>query len=114
MRGCPKALPRRKRLPSMQLDTSEMAARRGPKVRLIGLRHLDNRTRSSRRARALVAEFSAALAARYGEGLPPAVAIAVERAATLIVLAEDTRARRLAGDFSITLDDTIRVDRCAA
>jgi hypothetical protein len=40
--------------------------------------------------------------------------IAIDRAATLTVVAEDARARRLAGDLDITLDDLVRTDRAAA
>ncbi len=40
----------------------------------------------------------------------PAQALAVERASMLLALAEDSRARRLAGDTAVTLDDIIRLD----
>jgi hypothetical protein len=62
------------------------------------------------RARKLVATFAAEL----GGDLTTAMRIAVERAATLVVLAEDARARRLAGDTTISLDDLVRTDRVAA
>jgi hypothetical protein len=37
----------------------------------------------------------------------------VDRAATLYALAEDARARRLAGDTVISLEDVVRVDNAA-
>jgi hypothetical protein len=79
-------------------------------VTKIGLRHLDNRTRAAARARKLAASFEAEI----GGSTTTAARIAIERAATLTVVAEDARARRLAGDLSITLDDLVRTDRAAA
>jgi len=39
--------------------------------------------------------------------------VAIERTATLVVLAEGTRVRRLAGDLSISLEDVVRLDNVA-
>jgi hypothetical protein len=80
------------------------------KTRLIAVRNLDQRTRAATRARKLAAEFEAEL----GGNVTTAMHIAIERAAALTVVAEDARARRLAGDLSITLDDLVRTDRAAA
>jgi hypothetical protein len=80
------------------------------KTRLIAVRNLDQRTRAATRARKLAAEFEAEL----GGDLTTAMHIAIERAAALTVVAEDARARRLAGDLTITLDDLVRTDRAAA
>jgi hypothetical protein len=69
---------------------------------------LDLRTRGGRRAKELIAEFTAAL----GGQLTPAQALAVFRAATLVALAESARARGLAGD-KICMDDIVRLDHSA-
>ena len=45
-----------------------------------------------------------------GSSLSVAQAAAVERAAALCALAEDTRTRRLAGDTSVSLEDLVRLD----
>lgn len=75
------------------------------KTRLLTIDHLDGRTVASRRARALAEAFTAAL----GGNLTPAQQHAVETAAALSALAEDCQSRRLAGDDSVNLDDTVRV-----
>jgi hypothetical protein len=80
------------------------------KTRLIAVRNLDGRTRAATRARKLAASFEAEI----GRNITTAMHIAIERAAALTVIAEDARARRLAGDLSITLDDLVRTDRAAA
>lgn len=67
---------------------------------------LDGRTRPAKRAKAHKARLLAAL----GGTATPAQALAVDRAAMLLALAEESRARRLAGDSSVTLDDVIRLD----
>jgi hypothetical protein len=80
------------------------------KLRLVGLRDLDGRTAATKRARA----FAAALAEELGgSSLTASQSAAVERAACLVALAEDTRSRRLAGDQTISLDDLVRVDAAA-
>jgi hypothetical protein len=80
------------------------------KTRLIAVRNLDQRTRAAVQARKLAAEFEAEL----GGNVTTAMRIAIDRAATLTIVAEDARARRLAGDLDITLDDLVRTDRAAA
>jgi len=94
----------------LHANATAIDAKREPKTRLIGVRHLDGRTRAAARARKLVAVFEAEL----GGTLSAATRIAIERAATLVVLAEDARARRLAGDLKISLEDLVRMDRVAA
>jgi hypothetical protein len=94
----------------MQIDAAELEARRAPKTRLIGVRHLDGRTRAAARARKLAADFEA----QIGGTITTAMRIAIERAATLVVVAEDSRARRLSGDSTVLLDDLVRIDRLAA
>jgi hypothetical protein len=79
------------------------------RVRLLTTAHLDGRTRAMKRTRELVAE----LKAEIGGDLNPAQISAVERAAALAAVAEDARARRLAGDTSIGLNDLVRVDNAA-
>lgn len=49
-----------------------------------------------------------------GGSLTEGQQIAVERAASLVALAEDSRARRLAGDMSISLNDIARLDNVAS
>jgi hypothetical protein len=80
------------------------------KLRLVGLYHLDRRTSAARRADRLIAAFKADL----GGDVTPTILTQIERAAVLTAVAEDARARRLAGDLTITLDDLVRVDRLAA
>jgi hypothetical protein len=88
---------RRKRAPS-------------PKPHLRTLESLDGRTVGVRRAHELAAGFEAEL----GGNVTASQRAAIERAATLIAVAEDARARRLAGDQAVTLDDVVRVDGAAA
>jgi hypothetical protein len=95
----------------MHGEASEMAAERGRKVRLIGLRHLDNRTRSSRRARKLAAAFEREIGGDLSD-LTEAQRIACARAATLVVISEDAEARRLRGE-PVSLDDIVRTTRIA-
>jgi hypothetical protein len=92
----------------MHPTAAEIEPKRGPKVRLIGLRHLDNRTRASRRARKL----AAALEAEIGGDLSEGDKLAVERAAVLATIAQDAEARRLRGE-SVPLDDIVRTSRLA-
>jgi hypothetical protein len=79
-------------------------------VRLRTLRHLDGRTRAAKRARALVRYFENALGGDMA--LPIGTKIMVETAAVLAAIAQDTQARRLAGE-PIPLDEVIRASRCA-
>ncbi len=98
----------------MHADAAEMAVRSAPdappiargKQRLRTLAHLDGRTIASKRARELVAAFAAEL----GSEITATQRLAIERAAALVALAEDSKARRLSGDQSISLDDVVRVD----
>jgi hypothetical protein len=56
----------------------------------------------------------AAFTAEMGGALTPGQRLAVDRAAQLVALAEDARARRLGGDMAITLEDVVRTDNAAA
>jgi hypothetical protein len=69
---------------------------------------LDLRTRAGRRARELICQFETALGGTITDGQR----LAVHRAALLTSLAEDKRARSLAGE-PINLDDLVRIDRLA-
>ncbi len=80
------------------------------KLRLVGLGDLDGRTSAAKRARTLVIAFADEL----GGNLTASQGAAVESAAPLIALAEDVRARRLAGDQAISLEDVVRIDNAAA
>src|SRR5262245_20580113 len=85
------------------------SARYEPKRRLKTLSHLDQRTIAARRIATLVAMWTAQLGGKLTDGK----LIAVERAASLVALAEDARARRLSGDLSISLNDVARLDNSA-
>jgi len=100
----------------MHTDTAEVDRKsaRGvyalpSKLRLVGLNDLDGRTSAARRAHAL----AAALTEELGGNPTTSQGAAIERAATLVALAEDVRSRRLAGDQSISLEDLVRVDAAA-
>jgi hypothetical protein len=80
------------------------------KVRLLTLDHLDYRTCASRRARELVEAFRAEL----GGAVSVTQRLAIERASALMALAEDTKARRLAGADDVSLEDLVRIDNAAA
>jgi hypothetical protein len=82
----------------------------GRKIRLISVDHLDGRTLVSRQVRRLIREFEAAVEGK----ITAAMRDAITRAAVLSVLAADCRARRLAGDMTISLDDLVRLDHAAA
>jgi hypothetical protein len=87
---------------------SSPVARR--KAQLCTLSALDGRTVAARRARELAKGFEAEL----GGTVTVSRRFAIERAAALVALAEDAKARRLAGDAAITLEDVVRVDNAAA
>jgi hypothetical protein len=90
--------------------TPQISAESTPvRSRLRTISDLDGRTRAARRARDLAAAFAADL----GGTLTAAQRLAVDRAAALCALAEDARARRLAGDTTISLEDVVRVDNAA-
>jgi hypothetical protein len=78
-------------------------------LRLVGLNDLDGRTSATKRARAL----RAALTEELGGNVTVSQSAAIERAATMVALAEDLRTRRLAGDDTISLEDLTRVDASA-
>jgi hypothetical protein len=98
----------------MLVNCAEIPAESSPiargKQRLLTLDAMDGRTIAARRARELARGFEAEL----GGSLSVSQRAAIERAATLIAVAEDARARRLAGDQAVTLDDVVRVDGAAA
>ena len=101
-------------------DTSETRAndaqvprrsrRYEPKRRLRTVAALDGRTTAAKRVATLLRVWEAQL----GDKLADGQRIAMERAASLVARAEDARARRLAGDTSISLWDTVRLDNSAA
>jgi hypothetical protein len=77
--------------------------RRQPKL-------IDGRSAAARRSRDLAAQFEHEL----GEDNPtPSRRMAIKRAASLAVLADSLRSRRLAGDQNVLLDDLVRVERLA-
>jgi hypothetical protein len=94
---------------SAEIPSASPPTARG-KQRLCTIESLDGRTIAARRARELAQGFQAEL----GVALTATQRLAVERAAVLVALAEDTKARRLAGDIGISLDDVVRVDNAAA
>jgi hypothetical protein len=77
---------------------------------LRSLESLDGRTVGARRARELARGFQAEL----GGTVSATQRFAIERAAALVALAEDARARRLAGDLGVSLEDVVRTDNAAA
>ena len=91
----------------MHADAAEMAVRSAPdappiargKQRLRTLARLDGRTIASKRARELLTAFAAEL----GSEITATQRLAIERAAALVALAEDSKARRLHGSQSISL-----------
>jgi len=103
----------RARRRAARADDGEIAPRRArkyePKRRVEMLAGLDQRSRAYKRIAALVSTWSAAL----GSSLTPGQKIALERAAGLVVIAEDARLRRLSGDLSISLNDIARLDNAA-
>jgi hypothetical protein len=75
-------------------------------------RRLDNRVVAAKRTKELVAEFENALLAEHGS-ITTDQRIAVERAAAFVIIAEDAKARVLAGDPTISLRDLVRVENTA-
>lgn len=92
-------------LPSAEPAPSRLQRRRGRYRKVV---ELDLRTRAGRRARELIQQFETALGGTITDGQR----LAVHRAALLTSLAEDKRARSLAGE-PINLDDLVRIDRLA-
>jgi hypothetical protein len=80
-----------------------------PKPHLRTLESLDGRTVGARRAHELAAGFEAEL----GGNITATQRAAIERAACLLAVAEDVRARRLAGESSVSLEDLVRIDNAA-
>lgn len=89
--------------PEIPADASPIDAR---PPRLARPLRLDGRTRPAKAAKAHRASLMAAL----GGTATPAQALVVDRAAMLLAIAEDARARRLAGDSGTSLDDIVRMD----
>jgi hypothetical protein len=79
------------------------------KTRLVNLSHVDRRTRAWREARKLAALF----AAEIGGELSAAHELAIERAATLVVLARDAETRCLRGEDGVSLNQVVRATRLA-
>src|SRR6516165_6940409 len=78
------------------------------RLRLRTVHDLDKRTRSYKRAMAVVAELTEALG-----GIPtPAQHQAIEQAAMLAAIADDLTARALAG-LSVNLDEALRAGNAA-
>src|SRR4051812_21219537 len=69
----------------------------------------DARSFLGRRVKALATSFRE----RLGDASDPLLLDAVERAAELQALAEDATARALRGDPAASLDDLVRLTRCA-
>jgi hypothetical protein len=88
---------------------TECTPPRGRKHRLFTVSALDGRTVAARRAKELAAGFAAEL----GSTITATQRFAIERAAALVALSEDAKARRLSGDPTISLEDLIRVDNAA-
>jgi hypothetical protein len=80
------------------------------KTRLLTVESLDGRTIAARRARELAAAFQVEL----GGTVSATQRFAIGRAAALVALAEDAKARRLAGDDGVSLNDIVRLDGAAA
>jgi hypothetical protein len=70
---------------------------------------LDGRSRLARRAKKLELAFAAEL----GDALSEAQLVAVKRAAEMVAIAEETRARWLSGDWKTTGTDVVRIDGAA-
>jgi hypothetical protein len=98
----------------MQTTAAEISAGSPPlvrgKARLRTIESLDGRTVAARRAKELAAGFEAEL----GGTITATQRFAIERAAALVALSEDAKARRLAGDPTISLDAVVRIDGAAA
>jgi hypothetical protein len=87
------------------VDASVLAPRRKGKTRLRTLDQIDQRTRSARRTRELIALWTKAL----GGDVSPVQAMAITHAAATQAIAEDLQARRLNGDRTITPEQIVKV-----
>lgn len=90
------------------IDGRSMADTR-PAIGLSKTRQLDGRSRLARRARKLAGAFEAEL----GGNLSDAQLVATRRAGEMAAIAEETRARWLAGDWKTTGTDIVRIDGAA-
>jgi hypothetical protein len=109
---CPKKL-RLKMFANHAADTNALRSvsakgRRG-KTRLRTLDQIDQRTRSARRTRELIALWTQAL----GGAPSPVEKMAITHAAACQALCEDMQARALSGDTSITPDQVVKVSNIA-
>jgi hypothetical protein len=86
------------------VDTNDMRPRKRGRTRLRTLSSIDGRSRGARRARALVETWSKML----GTDLSPHLSMLVTHAAASTVIAEDLKARALAGDQSITVEQVVK------
>ena len=95
--GCGMSVEPRQNAAEIQRRPPQVAARRRPSRRKPT--RLDHRTRVGKRARELSHHFAAAISA---SGRQPSIdlAVAIGRAAELVALAEDLRARMLRADPS--------------
>jgi hypothetical protein len=73
---------------------------------------LDQRTKGAKRVAELIDTFGAELT-KAGRALGPTEIASIRNAALLTALAEDAQARRLAGDFSVSLEDIVRTTNAA-
>jgi hypothetical protein len=90
-------------------DAVQMTVTSAPKARLLTLRHLDGRTAAVRKVRGILRTLQAEL----GHKPSNVQRAAMERAAAMMAIAEDARARILAGDPSVSMTDVTRADNCA-
>src|SRR5262245_42323603 len=77
-------------------------------------RRIDSRTRAARRAKALREHFTMALAAAGRDLSSLELVAAIDRAAELVSISEDMRARMLRGATDVCADDLVRVERLSA
>ena len=99
---------------SVQIAAGSLPHRRGryrrktaERADLLTVRNIDGRSRAGLRVRSIVAE----LESRFDE-ITPLRRAAIERAATLCVIAEDLAARQLAG-LEVSLDEVLRAEGVA-
>jgi hypothetical protein len=93
----------------LSMDPRNVERRRKGKTRLRTLDGLDQRTRSARRTRELVALWTKAL----GSKPSPVQAMAIQHAAATTVICEDAQARYLSGDTSITPEQITKLSNIA-
>jgi hypothetical protein len=93
----------------LSLNPIEATAGSTPKRRLIGLSHLDNRTRAAKRA----LQITRSLQKQLGHKPTVQQRMAIENAACMQVISEDLRARTLAGEC-VSTDTLVRAQNVAA